>query len=412
MSKKIHIAFATTTPATANKMLRSIVKHLPSYDISAGALLIGQNEILHRKSFCITTEIIGEYYDYLPIVDSRNLCQGYLQKKLNLEGGIGLILDDDLRWIMDESIFSMLVNQLKLVHCDMAFSSLAGDPPIPKEYTRASPLLDMLIAIRNSGHINKGINTFLNKVTITSDNEVNYKHHDIYTYKKSSFFPSDTDLSKIDWYEFFSNIVKGKTTTRPVITPTTISQATGRERGGSTIILNAEVLNNKNISLHSDKWVSRRSDMMMACAAYNTGFTLYLTPPIMKHVREESFDSHDVVKLIGDILGVSLVESSYIGSDLSRDFESILSNRINQTSFILSETSEILKLLYNYLDEESFLNKDIGDIINNIINENQYVITKLHHIKITEIVKAHSRFNNEIIIPQSYIVTDEQRKVQ
>jgi hypothetical protein len=375
----IYIVFATAEPQIANRLCRSIKKHLPNLSVNIAALHIGFNSDTSTVKLSKNITLIARHQTFLPIVESRNHCQTFLQQQMTKSSDIGLILDDDLLWTMPEKHFLALIKQLKQHHCDMAFSSLAGDPPIPKEYTRASPLLDILLSIVNDNQQNPliDIRTFISTINCNStyieNTRLNHRHHDYYAFDKNNFYPQTVLISTMQWTDFLSRLNKGQMTTRPVIVPKQIEPATGRERGGATLILNPLVLNYKNTAIKLDKWTSRRSDMMMATAVEQAGYKLYSTPPILFHKREDNFDSHQPKKLIEDMLGVALVNSRLNNKSLT--FEQAFIKRLSKSRFIIEQTNDMLGLLSNWLVEKKLSNQAIIKLVSNMVYENNAIIS-------------------------------------
>lgn len=392
----LHIVFATADSITSNKMLISIGKKLPNYTLTVGVLLIGQRSPVDIDSFCVPVKIIGEYSDYLPISKSRNLCQSYLQKAMRSEKAIGLILDDDLQWIMTEPEFDLLCGQLQFNHCDMAFSTLSGDAPVPKEYTRASPLLDLLLAISDSSKTEPLIGGFVSGVNVTNEiNAVTNCHHDYYSYDKQAFNRVPIAIENLDWIGFIKNLYLGKTTTRPVVTPTSLCKAVGRERGGATLIFNPAVLGFTNQSIFFQGVVSRRSDMIMATSAHYAGYKLFNTPAVLSHNRSDTFDSHDHGKLLGDILGYALIES-YTSVCFSKElFLENLYKRLSNTLNILRETSEMLLELQSWLKKSALLTGDASNLIGLMVRENSKSINKMESIDLNDVLFSLDELNKK-----------------
>ncbi len=399
--RNLHIVFATSEPKTANRMLKSINESLPNHILSIAALFIGQGSAVDLSRFCLPVTCIGTYKDYLSIAESRNLCQAYLQKAMRESGGLGLVLDDDLRWIMPETEFESLCEQLSSKGCGMAFSALTGDAPVPKEYTRASPLLDVLLDIRNndsSPAVSKIID-FIKGVNVVGEmsSEINC-HHDYYAYDKNSFYKAPISIESLEWNDFFNRLYVGRKTTRPILTPSKVTPATGRERGGATLIFNSSVLNYSNQTIQCGCFISRRSDMIMATSAKNGGYVLFNTPAVLSHNRSNSFDSHDSRKLIGDILGYALVESSSFGVYSAHKFSINLSNRLISTVAILQETSIMLILLRDWLRERRNTNSEIEGIIKNMVLENSNTVLDIQSLDVTTALIAFKYFTDSYLL--------------
>jgi hypothetical protein len=377
-SRYIHVAMATAEPIVANRLLKSIQQALPGFEVKASVLLFGMAEPIKHFEFCIPVDVIDCFTHYPAIVDSRNLCQLHLRYKMNETGGIGFILDDDLSWTMSEHAFITLIEQLKMKGCDMAFSALSGDSPIPKEYTRTSPLLDVLMAISDERFDDEAvlINEYVGGIR-TSNEGITDAHHDFYSFKPMEFYRYDVKLGTIKWHDFIDRLTKGRTTTRNIQLATMITPASGRERGGATLILNADVLRCQNDSLRFLNLISRRSDMVMATEAINYNFKLFNTPPMLEHRRDETFDTHDCRKLMGDILGYALVESRDSSKYCKKRFEFNLSLRVEQTILLLIESSKMMKLLGDWLIKHNHIGLEQNNKFNLMVSENEKTISEL-----------------------------------
>jgi len=397
-NRNIHIALATAEPEVANRLLRSMQRELPSFSVKASILLIGSSKSSQFYKFCVPVDIIDLVTFYPPIVDSRNICQQHLQRKMNQETGIGLILDDDLIWTVPEHKFIQLLDKLIAKGCDMAFSSLSGDSPIPKEYTRTSPLLDVLMAISDFDPSDKtlAIRRYIGSIETSDHDFVECNaHHDFYSFNQSNFCRFDVSISTMQWREFIDNLVKGKTTTRRVELLSTITPANGRERGGATLIFNADVLSFRNDAIRSNRLISRRSDMIMGTDAAQGDFRLFNTPPMLEHRRDEVFDTHDSKKLIGDILGYSLVESREGDSFCITKFDKTLGQRIEQTIILMQESSNMLQLLKDWLISCNNIGVYEADKINSMINENKFSISAINSLDVLAVQSAFNNFNSK-----------------
>lgn len=395
-SRRIHIVLASAQPKIANRLLKSIRDALPSFQVEASILLFGAQQGSELVPFCIPVEIIDSVELFYPIVDSRNICQLYLQRKMLEDNIIGFVLDDDLLWKMPEAIFIPLVEELILNGCDMAFSALKGDSPIPKEYTRTSALLDVLMAINDKGVnvSNDSIGRYIAAIETTiNEKDEAYAHHDFYSFRQSSFRRHKIDIDRLCWSDFIERLMKGKTTTRRVKLPNNITVASGRERGGATLILNPDVLSIKNRAIRSRKYTSRRSDMIMATHAANKGFKLFNTPPMLEHNRDETFDSHDSSKLIGDILGYALVESHQDGEYCRKIFRLNLLERIKQTNLLLIESSKMMSILIQWLSENDFDLIEQIDWLHSMMVENERTISALTSIDLEMVNESFDELN-------------------
>lgn len=368
---RFHIVFATSSVTMAIRLVDSIEVCLPSSNLSFSTLLIGCTS---RSKLDLPEKItcIGCYEEYLPIVQSRNYCQDFLKKRMRSDFDVGLVLDDDLLWIMPEIEFFDLIGELLSKGCDMAFSSLSGDPPIPKEYVRASPLLDVLLNIFDGDEkVGCILSDFVSTVEVGCSHEgIDFPYHDNYAFDKNNFYKKTVDINGMDWDEFFLRLSKGKTTTRSVSAPKTIEVATGRDRGGATIVLNSDVLKYKNNSIFVGEWVSRRSDMVMAMLAEKSGYFLCRTPPILHHKREDSFDTHSPKKLIGDVLGVAFVASLF-GDD---DFEFRFFDRLERVVVIIKETNCMLMIIKEWLEVKGLLTPVSSKLIGGMVKENNVTV--------------------------------------
>lgn len=386
----IHIALATSEPIIADRLLKSMKETLTSFNITASVLIFGMHQAtFNTHPFCVQVDIIDIIDDYPPIYKNRNRCQHHLQEKMKHNHCIGFILDDDLVWTMPEQDFIKLLDQLSTNSCDIAFSSLTGDTPIPKEYTRTSPLLDVLFAIANDVErvdVDYAIIKFVKNVRRAKGIMLNhYSHHDYYSYDRNDFHPVEININTHNWPEFIQNIAKGKVTTRPVLLPHSVESATGRERGGATLILTPSVLDFTNRAMSSGSYVSRRSDMLMATDVRNAGYKMFNTPPMLEHLREDTFDTHDVRKLIGDILGFALVETVTSKTYTTITFKNKLIERINKTAFLLSQTTAMLKLLIHWLRARKHITESEIEILQSIIIENDTSAHKLAMLDVAQL---------------------------
>jgi hypothetical protein len=407
----INVVLASADIDVANSLLKSMHQALPSFEIKASILLFGITEPRKIYQFCRPVEIIDIVTYYPPIVDSRNICQAHLRRKMNEFGGIGFILDDDLSWTLPENEFITVLEKLKKAGCDMAFSALSGDSPIPKEYTRTSPLLDVLIAIAVQYNDSKAmkIKEYVTKVDISEKIESNINtHHDFYTFTHKKFHKYDVDIATINWHDFIDRLVKGKSTTRTTPTPITITPAKGRERGGATLILNVDVLLCKNDAMRYLNLYSRRSDMIMATDAANYNFKLFNTPPMLKHLRDEAFDTHDSKKLIGDILGYALVESKEGANFCAKKFATNVSQRIEHTKFLLMESSKMMELLDLWLKNNNYIELDVSSLVKSMIAENEKTYLALTSI---DLGVVNQSFNTFIYNRINYLKSDESTEL-
>lgn len=366
---KLHVVFCTTNLPRTLEMVSKIRKIIKGIQLSFSVLIIGSSSKENNKSIGCEINIIKITEQYLPINESRNICQSYLKNKMEEHGGLGMILDDDLEWFMPEFNFIKLLNELNDKGCDMAFMPVVGDAPIPKEYVRASALLDVLLAMKNDKNT-YDIDDYLLDITI-DNTTVEHQHHDYYSYKKTGFNVKNICLNNFCFNSFIECIYTGKSTTRHLPHSNEITVATGRERGPATIIFNSKVLDFKNIAISQPPYHSRRSDMMMALQAKYNGYKLFNTPAVLKHNRQEEFDSHDPKKLIGDILGYALIES-FDGSLCN--YEKFILNTIerkDKTLEIICDTSIMLKILANWIEVQGKSTRNSLELIKMMINENE-----------------------------------------
>ncbi|MBU2894971.1 hypothetical protein KO495_16840 [Colwellia sp. D2M02] len=396
--KLVYVVLATAEPQRALRLIESMKKHLPNYRVISSLLLIGKAERLEQAPLNASVNVIDHLSYYPSISESRNICQSYLRIQMNEKSGIGLVLDDDLIWTMSEESFTPLVEELKHLKCDMAFGALSGDAPIPKEYTRASPLLDVIIAINNNCYYKKtkNIENYVASVSLQDrSNVTTNRHHDYYSFKPEKFNAQQVLIEKLDWSEFIINLAHGKITTRLMELPDEIKPATGRERGGSTLIFNSDVLLCKNDSISCLGITSRRGDMLMASEAHFLGFNLFNVPSFLSHQREESFDSHDYKKLIGDIIGYSIVEYKTDNRNSPKSFIGHLTSRINTTIFILKETTTMLSVLKDWLNDNKNLNEEISFAISTMIEENSISINYLQSFDIQAAIEPFNKLMNK-----------------
>jgi hypothetical protein len=392
LDMKLNIVFCTANLPRAKGMVDSIQTILKNLQVNFSALVIGSTNRKHIQKNDSRINIFKISDKYLPIYKSRNICQSYLKKEMEIHGGIGLVLDDDLEWCMPENHFIELIQKLISLNCDMAFMAVSGDAPIPKEYVRASPLLDVLLEIKRH-HNNKEIDKYLSQ--ITSQNFIlGEHHHDFYSYQKTGFKAQAVSLKDFCFTDFIKCLHTGKTTTRPPLHLNEITSATGRERGPATIIFDSSVLRFKNIAISHPPYYSRRSDMMMALQAKYHGYRLFNTPTVLKHNRQEEFDTHDPKKLIGDILGYALIESF---NGRSCDFDKFIlrsKHRRHKTLEIINDTSSMLMLLADWIDGLGKLTHSLRHIIRTIIIENEAITSMLQSIDLYDISTPFEKINS------------------
>lgn len=398
-SQNIFVVLATANPKDAVNLLNGMHKSLPSFRIQASVLLIGMAESSDLDDSHVPIEVIKYLPYYPPIVDSRNICQAHLREKLEKNAGIGFVLDDDLSWRFQESEFTEIVEQLLENNCDMAFSALSGDSPIPKEYTRTSPVLDVLLSISDEyqGLGLNDIDEYLSNISVANSKvSLSNSHHDFYTFDKNEFNRFYVDIVKIDWHEFIERLSTGRSTTRRIYQPTQLTKANGRERGGATLILNSDVLQFKNDSIRTKEFTSRRSDMIMATDAASNGFNLFNTPPMLEHLRDETFDTHDYRKLIGDILGYALVEAKDTNGFCKSLFQFHLSQRVEHTTFLLTESTKMIRLLESWLTNNEYIDRKHHLLLKNMVKENMQSLSAIQKLDLGEIEDCFDHFVTRI----------------
>jgi hypothetical protein len=373
----INVVTASVSKKTALRLFKSITSTLPNYQFEFSLLLFAEKDTDPEIKFPM--EIFCFEKIPFPIGITRNICQDHLQKKMRSNKGIGMVLDDDLTWTQPQDKFTALLKSLLERSCDMAFMGLAGDAPIPNEYTRASPTLDLLFAIsrQDCGEKTISVRNYIKQFNwkITSD-PLQYSHHDYYSFSKNNFALTQVDLNDFDWEKFILNLYLGKTTTRNVFNHKAIQSSDGRERGGATIVFNPNILDIKNPVYRFGKWTSRRSDMLMAKEASHFGYQLFTTPVTLSHDRRDSIDGHSPDKILGDIIGYALVESR---RDLRFDataFSHAIINRIIKTKTIILHTNQQVELILDWLiSSKAYLGNEIEKLLliiemnNNLISE-------------------------------------------
>jgi hypothetical protein len=353
------------------RLSQSMSEHLSSFKVEFDVLVFDHRKDKELESLLAVTDInvFCRSFGFLPIVDSRNKCQSHLARRMDNENSIGMILDDDLIWNLEEDLFLKLLELLLQEKTDMAIMGLDGDSPIPKEYVRASPLLDFIITNQNQQSSCATLK-YLSNVTI-GPRITNNSHHDYYSFNKHCFFPCEYTMDRDDFVE---KLYLGKATTRSQDVVGSIVASSGRERGGATLVLNRNVLSVPNISIEVAGYISRRSDMVMGVNSSKLGFNIHCTPPVLCHEREDSFDSHNPKKVISDILGFSYVESLVS----SLDFLDILNERIGRSLYILEETNTMLLII----SESHNLSRKSHHYVNLMLEENQETILKIEEFRI------------------------------
>lgn len=396
---KLQTVVATMDLASVVPLVASMTESLPGWNISFHILAIGcQDQTVGPNIAGLDSENVNVFdtrSECPPIYETRNICQKHLLQQMTLHGGYGLVLDDDLRWTMPEVKFNTLLKELEGEQCDMAFSVLSGDPPIPKEYTRACSLVDVLLAYarepRTADETAK-LRNFLDQFTIFEQDitDVRFAHHDFYAYNKRQFSPVRLELTDLRWEDFFTALSVGKTTTRKIKTNDRIAPSKGRERGPATLVLNPAALKVQNTALVSNGWVSRRSDMLMAIQANNSGHRLCSTPAFLAHDRKLNSGEDSTKKLIGDILGYALVESSMSDDCNFVTFFSKLTERMERTLEIIGDTNIMLTLFSGLLGELKADYEQCHGVIRRMLRENEKTIKELHRF---DVRKTRSAFH-------------------
>lgn len=348
-NKSLTIVVASNYEAFSNVRCldKSIREHLPDWEVSTQALIYNAGDI-NFQCEDPNIRIFHTSSSHIPIVDSRNICQSHLRKIMNVKDCLGVVLDDDLVWQMPQQEFQKLVVELLSLKSDMVFLGLCGDPPIPKEYTRACAMLDALVRLEKDSNKLPALSRYISDIEFIPENTEEHYHHDFYSFNKSRFHPMPFNM-KLD--DFIHKLYQGKLTTRPLIQKSSVKVATGRERGGATLIMDSDVLKFKNQSIKVDNYISRRSDMLMAVEAKENGFNLHSTPPVLIHCRSESFDSHDPSKLISDMLGYSYIEHIQHGADMY----DVFLERFSRTLNIINETNRMFQVMEEVLNPASSL---------------------------------------------------------
>jgi hypothetical protein len=396
---KLDIVMASDTLARAHRLQAMLSERLAGWDIRIGVLLIdnsgasipanGGVDIFHRRR------------DWLPIHHSRNLCQRELQCRMLSRGSIGMVLDDDLVWTAQGKQFERHLADLKDAGCDMALVALTGDPPIPKEYTRASPLLDLLLHLADGGWRAAttplppalSLRAYLMRVNVVAQPAAGQiAHHDDYSFELDRFhrsryhLPSDTDSLR----EFLVRLKLGRSTTRLVATPKRIEPASGRERGGATLVLNPQVLDVANSAVLASPLVGRRSDMVMALRAGQRGHRLMVVPPLLHHQREPPPSGRDQSKLRADILGYATVEAISTENTDCVQFHRLLEQRIARTRTILHHTGKMLRILQGLSTWMHSGNKSgIDELITSLRRETKHEDTQLAALDPDQITIAY-----------------------
>lgn len=368
---RLTVVIATRAQVGENvlRLHKSLIDKLPGWEIATEILLFDTGVMsAYKSALSPGMQVFHSESMPLPIVDSRNHCQRHLRGLMERHGGYGLVLDDDLVWTISQGDFNAHIDHLKMLRADMAFLGLEGDPPIPKEYTRACPLLDALLALRVTNPRHPSLSRFLDTVQL-GDNRVEHAHHDLYAFNKENYQP---EIFRMDINDFIDRLSIGKATTRNPASPSSITAATGRERGGATLFLNPDVLSVENQALCLGDIVSRRSDMQMALRAKALGFKLFTTPPALVHHRQASHDATGPNKLIADMLGYAIVEQMQGHATLVDAFI----ERAAHTRWLLAQTNEMLDQLLDIAKPDA----EHLSALNTIIRDNVQTINVLQNI--------------------------------
>lgn len=374
---RIDIVVATASHTHVLRLIDSLTEHLVGFDLKVHILLFGQQQGF-KAALPVGVDVFHHQVDYADIATNRNRCQSYLQKQMRQRNSMGLVLDDDLVWTLSASDIRMLLQHLHSVGADMAFLGLAGDAPIPAEYTRAAPTLDMLLAIAQQSPqtLTVELKKYYQGIQVDDASAPEHWHHDYYSYNLTNFCNAPVDLKCVNWSELLHRLCLGKQTTRAVKQVTDIQPATGRERGGATLVLNPQVLDIPNTSIVLKGWTSRRSDMLMAMAAHHAGFRLFVTPAALRHEREVCFDSFSAHKLLGDLLGYALVEARQQLFDRVVFYQH-LHRRTTRTLWLVEQTLSQLDLLYAWLVQQQLNCAEVDASVKKLQAYNYQLIQQL-----------------------------------
>lgn len=333
----------------------SIERCLPGWLLSVEVLVFRLGSVPLSKSFEQPgLHVFHREQGELPIVYARNICQQHLHDLLRKRGGLGLVLDDDLLWTLPETGFEALLAQLASLDCGMALLGVTGDPPVPREYLRAAPLLDFLFhraVCQPTGPVLEYLAPIETDAVAPEE-----AHHDLYAFTHLGFVPFSFDT---DMRDFFCRLYHGKTTTRRVTVTREVVEDPLARRGGATLILDPQVLAVPNKSVVLDDWVSRRSDMVMAITVAKCGYKIFQTPSALRHNRQPSFDSDSTAKLVTDVLGSAYVEHIR-GVGPTAD---LAIYRSQKTRAIIVEATRMLTICRELVAVSSYEKKYIDKII-------------------------------------------------
>ena len=377
---RIDVVIATASAAHVVRLIASLTHHLVGFDLRIHLLLFGAGQRELSQQIPSHVKIFHRQSGYPDIAANRNMCQRYLQEQMLQNNSLGLVLDDDLVWTLSGIDWATLLQRLQSVNADMAFLGMAGDAPIPAEYTRAAPTLDVLLAI-----VQQRPHTASNQLRVyceqaqacsLADSEHLHWHHDYYSYTLPGFRSAKLDLNQVRWPELVNHLYVGKKTTRSVNQLADIKPATGRERGGATLVLNPHVLDISNTSMILNGWTSRRSDMLMAMEARKMGYQLFVTPQVVRHEREVCFDSFAPGKLLGDLLGYALVEAGQQPFE-QKIFHDHLSRRTMRTLWLVEQTYLQLGFLHEWLELQQLSSVAIDAAVNRLQAYNCQLVKQL-----------------------------------
>lgn len=382
VTERVLTVVVAVEAAVSNRVVElkeSIEQHLPRWQLTVEVLVFrldraAGDRLDSQRGLHVFHQECGE----LPIVQARNLCQQRLHVLLKESGGLGLVLDDDLRWTLSESSLEDMLSELTSFSCSMALLGISGDPPVPREYVRASPLLDFLFH-QACGDTLEPIREYVNCYEIGSSAPED-AHHDLYSFTRRGFFPFDFDDRM---HDFFSRLYHGKATTRTVVTPDTVALDRSGRRGGATLILNPNVLSVQNSAVVVGSWVGRRSDMAMAIEVQKAGYSICRTPVVLEHIRQPSFDSCSPEKLVCDLIGAGFVEHLRTNCDI----KAAIRWRLTKSRLILLETTQMLNLCFKFVSVSCVE----GMAIRKMIVESEQALSLLNRLEqILEAQSVHS----------------------
>jgi len=361
---KIDIVVSSNTLETVMRLYASF-SVLTKFDINFSVLLFGQkNNFNPPKRLPNNLRIFQSNACWLPIDESRNRCQKQLQHLMRTRNSIGMVLDDDKEWCYSQKSFIALMEQVHFNQIDMGFFCILKDAPIPEEYTRTSPMLDILLALYQHypAQVSPELALYARGIRCTPpcSKTEHEAHHDFYSFNKSHFIPSSITKEALseNSLHWLKSIECGKASIRPLKKTESIKPATGRERGGATLILTPEILDYPNIAFtipattpHHENIVSRRSDMIMAMCCQRKGYQLAVLPSVFQHNRIAYPAKKEPNKLLGDMMGYALVNTLEHKAELTLDkndfdyFYQTLQQRCHKTNNIICSAINISELL-------------------------------------------------------------------